>query len=155
MRGVKWYRKLAELFLDVSAYNSFIAWSNLNPFTKMTHLTFRKKLITEIITYHSSGSRPPQAVPKTTVDIPVRLTEKHYIELYPRTCKKASPQVKCVVCQAHKIRSDSRYWFPDGGVGLCIKNCFKVYHTVLDYKREDDSRVDHALGTCISEESSE
>ena len=26
MRGVKWYRKLAELFLDVTLYNSFIAW---------------------------------------------------------------------------------------------------------------------------------
>ena len=73
MRGVKWYRKLAELFLDVTLYNSFIAWSNLNPFTKMTHLTFRKKLITEIITFHSSGSKLPPTGPKTTVDNLLRL----------------------------------------------------------------------------------
>ena len=117
MRGVKWYRKLAELFLDVSVCNSFIAWSNRNPFTKMTHLTFRKKLIPEIIIFHSSGSRPPQTGPKTTVDSPLRLSEKHY--------------------------------------RLCIKNCFKVYYTVLDHKREDDPRVDHALGTCVSEDESE
>ena len=25
-RGVKWYRKIAELFLDISVYNSFILW---------------------------------------------------------------------------------------------------------------------------------
>ena len=73
MRGLKWYRKLAELFLDVTLYNSFIAWSNLNPFTKMTHLTFRKKLITEIITFHSSGSKLPPTGPKTTVDNLLRL----------------------------------------------------------------------------------
>ena len=116
-------------------YNSFISWSNLNPFTKMTHLTLRKKLITEIITCHSSCSKPPQTDPKPTVDNPLRLTEKHYIELYTRTGNKASPQIKCVVCHAYKIRSDSRYWCPDCGVGLCIKNCFKIYHTVLDYRR--------------------
>ena len=135
MWGVKWYRKLAELLLDVNVYNSFISWSNLNPFTKMTHLTLRKKLITEIITFHSSCSKPPQTDPKPTVDNPLRLTEKHYIELYTRTGNKASPQIKCVVCHAYKIRSDSRYWCPDCGVGLCIKNCFKIYHTVLDYRR--------------------
>lgn len=102
MRGIKWYRKLAELFLDVIV-KSFIAWSKLNPFTKMTHLTFRKKLITEIIAFYSSGSKPPQTGPKTTVDNPLKLTQKHYIELYPRTAKKASPQIKCVVCHTHKI----------------------------------------------------
>ena len=73
MRGLKWYRKLAELFLDVTLYNSFIAWSKLNPFTKMTHLTFRKKLITEIITFHSSGSKLPPTGPKTTLDNLLRL----------------------------------------------------------------------------------
>ena len=103
MRGVKWYRKLVELFLDVSVYNSFIAWSNLNPFTKMTHLTFRKKLITEIITLHSSGSKPPQTGPKTTVGNPLRLTEKHYIELYPGTGKKASRKLSALF--AKPIRS--------------------------------------------------
>ena len=147
MQGVKWYRKLAELFLDVSLYNFFIAWSNLNPFTKMTHLTFRRKLITEIITFHSFGSKLPKVAPKTTVDNALRLTEKHYIELYPRNGKKASPQIKCVICRTHKIRYDSRYWCPDCGVGLCMKNCFKVYHTVPGYKREDDPCVDHALST--------
>ena len=103
MRGVKLYRKLAELFLDVSVYNCFIAWSNLNPFTKMTHLTFRKKLITEVITLHSSGSKPPQTGPKTTVGNPLRLTEKHYIELYPGTGKKASHKLSALF--AKPIRS--------------------------------------------------
>ena len=122
-----------------------MARSNLNPSTKMNRLTFRKKRITEIITFHSSCCKPPQRCPKITVDNPLRLTEKHHLELCPRFDKKASPQIKCVACHAHNIRSDSRYWWPDCGLGLCIKNCFKVYHTVLDYKRENEPRVDHAL----------
>ena len=36
-----------------------------------------------------------------------------------------------------------------------MKNCFKVYHTVPGYKREDDPCVDHALSTWGSEDESE
>ena len=30
-QGVKWYRKLAERFIELSVYNSFIIFRNLNP----------------------------------------------------------------------------------------------------------------------------
>ena len=30
-RGVKWYRKLAELFLEICVYNSFCIWWKLSP----------------------------------------------------------------------------------------------------------------------------
>lgn len=39
-RGVKWYRKLAELFIDISVYNSFILWKKMNPQSKIDHLKY-------------------------------------------------------------------------------------------------------------------
>ena len=36
-KSLKWYRKIAELFLDVSIYNSFVVWRELND-SKDTHL---------------------------------------------------------------------------------------------------------------------
>ena len=51
-KSLKWYRKIAELFLDVPIYNSFVVWRELNNYND-THLNFRLKLITEIISWHS------------------------------------------------------------------------------------------------------
>ena len=48
-RGVKWYRKIAELHLDISVYNSFILWKKINPDKQnVDHLSYRKLLIEEI-----------------------------------------------------------------------------------------------------------
>ena len=48
LNGLKWYRKVAELFIDISVYNSLVIWQNLNGAVG-THLQFRKKLVDEII----------------------------------------------------------------------------------------------------------
>ena len=58
LKGLKWYRKVAELFIDVSIYNAFVIWQNLNGVG--THLDFRKKLVDEIISFHSFGTQAPQ-----------------------------------------------------------------------------------------------
>ena len=67
--------------------------------------------------------------------------------LYLSTGKKRYPQIKYVVCQANPKRADSRYWCVKCGVGLCLQNCFKIYHTVYNYKREDDPRLADTLNT--------
>ena len=44
-QGVKWYRKRAEFFIELSVYNSFIIFRKLNPENNtMTHLFFRQAL---------------------------------------------------------------------------------------------------------------
>ena len=82
-RGVKWYHKLAELFVDTSLYNAFIVWKKLNPEKVNTeHLQFRKLLIDELITWHSFGTRSHQRGLKTsTGGNPMRLAGKHYLTL--------------------------------------------------------------------------
>ena len=54
-QGVKWYRKLAELYIDIIVYNSFIIYKKLNGGSKIDHFNFRKMLIEELIMFHASG----------------------------------------------------------------------------------------------------
>ena len=58
-RGVKWYRKIAELYLDISVYNSFILWKKkMNPDKQnVAHFSYRKLLIEEIIMFHTFGGQ--------------------------------------------------------------------------------------------------
>ena len=55
-KGLKWYRKVAELFIDINIYNSFVLWKKINN-VDGTHLGFRQKLINEIISFHSFGQQ--------------------------------------------------------------------------------------------------
>ena len=43
----RWYRKIAELFIELSIYNAFILWKKLNNSTK-TQLIFREEFIQEM-----------------------------------------------------------------------------------------------------------
>ena len=50
LKGAKrWYRKIAELFIELSIYNAFILWKKLNNSTK-TQLIFREEFIQEMFT---------------------------------------------------------------------------------------------------------
>ena len=42
--GLKWYRKIGELFIDISMYNAFILWKQLNPTRKESNYAFRFKI---------------------------------------------------------------------------------------------------------------
>ena len=54
-QGVKWYRTLAELYIDIAVYNSFIIYKKLNGGSKIDHFNFRKMFIEELIMFHVSG----------------------------------------------------------------------------------------------------
>lgn len=142
-RGIKWYRKLAELFVDICVYNAFISWKKLNPTQgKMDHLNFRKNLISDIITHHCQGQKDSQTGRKNAGQNPLRLIERHFISIYPSTRKKSSPQISCVRCRARGIRKDTRYMCIDCGVGLCLEKCFRAYHTLQDYTVNSDDNQD-------------
>ncbi|GFV79211.1 piggyBac transposable element-derived protein 4 [Trichonephila clavipes] len=69
---------------------------------------------------------------------PMRLTERHFLEVIAPSEKKLRPARKCYVCSLKKndngkrIRKETRYFCPDYDVGLCLTPCFKLYHTKLD-----------------------
>ena len=80
-QGVKWYRKLAELYIDIAIYNSFIIYKKLNGGSKIDHFPFRKMLIEELIMFHVSGSSSYSTGlnPDLSPDNFVRLVERHFI----------------------------------------------------------------------------
>jgi len=141
-RGVKWYPKLAELFLDIAVYNAYIVWKKMNPETKrkksLSHLEFRKQLINDMITAHSFGMRTNGSTgPKNTHPL---ATERHFPSRYIGFGKKKNAQISCVVCKARLKRKDTRYMCSICNVGLCIIPCFELYHTKHNYKEyETDS----------------
>ena len=58
-KGRKWYRKLAELFMEISVYNSFILWKKINN-PNIDQLQFRQDIINSIIIFHVTKHRTHQ-----------------------------------------------------------------------------------------------
>ena len=149
-RGLKWYRKLAELFFEVSVYNSYILWSQLNPDRKnIDNLKFRKLLIKEIISCHCHGQQAPQNGPTASSENPLRLTERHFVKrlLVPVGSDPIKYAKRCVRCYKNGVRKSTRYCCRDCNVALCIEYCFDAYHT-------KKSLID-AVDTVSSSDSSE
>ena len=80
-RGIKWYRKIAELFVDICVYNSYILWKKLDPDqSRSDHLRFRKQL-----TFHSYGATKQNKTGKKNSDEnPLHLTDRHFLRTYPK-----------------------------------------------------------------------
>ena len=113
-RGVNWYRKLAELYIDIAVYNSFIIYKKLNGGSKIDHFNFLKMLIEELIMFHASGgssySTGPNPDPRQGNF--VRLVERHFISQIPSTASKPRAQRKCVRCTKLGIPRDTRILVP-------------------------------------------
>ena len=110
-RSVKWYQKLAELYIDIPVYNSFILYKRLNRGSKFDHFPFRKMLIEELIMFHAavgfSYSAGPN--PEPSQGNFARLVESHFISQIPLKANKARAQRKCVLCTKLGIRRDTHY----------------------------------------------
>ena len=69
----------------------------------------------------------------STGDSPLCLTARHFPALTPQTSQSNQAQRKCIVCASYIIRSDTPYICPDCDVPLYIVDCFKEYHTKMNY----------------------
>ena len=129
LKGLKWYRKVAELFIDVSIYNAFVIWQNLNGVS--THLDFRKKLVDEIISFHSFGTQAPQTGPLYQHLNPLRLSGRHFIRRITPNGGKRSTRRDCVRCKALNppLGVLTMYHCQSCSVPLCVDDCFELYHT--------------------------
>ena len=139
-KSLKWYRKIAELFLGVSIYNSFVVWRELND-SIYTHLNFRLKVITEIISWHSYTRERIIGMGLETHKQPPRLVERHFIRQTSQEPKKQ--QRRCVRCQATGInKRETTYQCEECEVALCFTPCFEIYHTKKDIKSNlfDDNK---------------
>lgn len=64
--------------------------------------------------------------------LPSRLVERHFPEQMKTDTGKTKSR-KCRVCYKKGVRKESTYWCPDCKAALCINNCFKIYHTEIEF----------------------
>ena len=103
-RGVKWYHKLAELYIDVAVYNSFIIYKKLMVGSKIDHFNFQKMLIEELIMFHASGGLPYSTGPNPDP------SQGNFVKLHfsdSLNSKQTKVQRKCVRCTKVGIRRDT------------------------------------------------
>ena len=103
---------------------------------KMTHRQFFTSICTDLINQHNPQRKHPGRPAADPLPV-IRLSDRHFLDLIPDR-----KRMVCAVChQYHASQNDQMYkgsrvrtWCADCGVGLCIGNCFRRYHTLVNYK---------------------
>ena len=121
--GNKWYKKTAELFIELPVYNAFIVWKKLNNSTN-TQLIFRHELIQEIITIHLNGQSLLNAnrglARLSQNNDPLRLKGSHFIR------KKAQgKRGQSVRCNKMGVRHEIMFECLTCNVSLCMSHAFR------------------------------
>lgn len=131
-KTMKWYRKLAIHFIQVSMLNAFVLYKRAKGGDK-SYLQFQHDVVKSMISHER-----PCEVQDEVDDDGVRLLERHFIIHIPPTEKKHNPMKRCRVCHVNGIRRESRFHCNKCPTkpGLCIDRCFERYHTQDNYKDE-------------------
>lgn len=147
-RSFKWWRKVAFYLIDLSIVNAYCLYRKFSPDTPiLSHSDFRKAVVSSLVGEAmidppgaSTGKRRHLSAEQDAA----RLTERHWSEFIPPVegTKRKHGCRDCVVCNVPKSarnrfkRIQTTHWCPDCEVALCYENCFKIYHTMVDFKRE-------------------
>ena len=129
----KWYIKLFRRLLNITVLNCMVILCANSRQTTIDHCKFRVELVQALLTEHGSGSvRKFQGHHSTDKNVP-QLLERHFPERKPPTEKKAMPTKRCVVCYKNNRRKETVFWCPECEVALCVEECFKAFHTKLNF----------------------
>lgn len=148
-KGLKWFRKLFEVFLDICVLNSYILFNKQKPASgKVKHFDFMIALITDMVSRHLHvGVHLQHLVPKQNENI-LRLSERHFPSKLPPTAARERPTRQCHVCGYRKnpsgkrLRRETRYFCAECNVPLCVVPCFRQHHTVRDLQTIADDSSD-------------
>ena len=96
-------------------------------------LSYRIQLVEGLFTKYAHAvetwSVPGQQASDNTIP---RLTERNFLrKVAPKTEKSNSK--RCVVCSKYGKKKTSVYCCQVCDVGLCLEDCFELYHTKLNY----------------------
>lgn len=129
-RSIKFWKKIFFSFLMMAAVNAYICYkSSFVIRKKMDHLQFQKKIVKGLLGNFREGRSKRGRVGVLRC---ARLTAKHFIDWVP-----GRKRMRCAVCAkrgGNFAGTRIRTWCPDCSVGLCVGNCFKKFHTVIDYE---------------------
>ncbi|KAL0858681.1 hypothetical protein ABMA27_011173 [Loxostege sticticalis] len=136
-RCAKWYMKLFKRLLNVSILNSRILLQSSTG-KPHDHLAFRLQLADSILQNHLSncpqGRRFTVANSRSSHRQHYRTLHQHWPALLEQTessmAHNKSFRKRCVVCLREGRRTSKTIFCCEAcKVPLCMKNCFKVYHT--------------------------
>ena len=142
-RSHKWWRKLFIHLLNMALLNAYILHSKYGN-KKITHEEFSLSVIerwTEEGVAICIWTLPPLISNRNEGD--ERLTERHFPCRIPSAvgAKRSRPSRPCFVCSkiplVEGIRVSKKwtsFWCDECKKPLCVEFCFKVYHTVKDYR---------------------
>ena len=129
-KTLKWWRKLFFWGLEASIINAYILYkASPNTNKNISHKQFREKLLLDLVgdfRIRANRGRP------SSNDKEQRLDGKlHIITLHKHT--------DCAVCSNRKVpggRKETSYICEtcDRKPGLHVGECFKRYHTIVNYK---------------------
>ncbi|XP_071972612.1 piggyBac transposable element-derived protein 4-like [Engystomops pustulosus] len=124
-----WYKKLAINLVQMALYNSFVIYKKTGH--QGSYLDYQEKVIKNLI----FGDLGSEARATTSSDASRIVAGQHFPSQVPPTAKKARPQKRCRVCYKNGIRKDTGYQCMTchDQPGLCIHECFRKYHTSLEY----------------------
>ena len=143
-RTIKWWRKLWVHMLNMIIMNAFLLNRKFGEDKKLSHFEFRTILARELLV--EANGRELSPLPTNRLGIPVdRLHGRHFPEKIRKMAnnRRVIPKV-CVVCR--KTPKDelqglgmARQKFTSFQCNICKKamcvaDCFRIYHSVKDYK---------------------
>lgn len=132
-KTLKWWRKLFFWGLEVSIINAYVLYKACpNTTQKLSHKQFREKLVLDLV--ENIRVTVKRGEPSSS-DKEQRLDGKlHIITLNPQKKHK-----DCAVCSNRKVpggRKETSYICEtcDRKPGLHVGQCFKRYHTMVNYR---------------------
>ncbi|KAM4042928.1 piggyBac transposable element-derived protein 4-like [Anomaloglossus baeobatrachus] len=122
-----WYKKLALHIVQMALYNAYVLSRRAGH--RGTFPEFQEAVIRHLLL-----GVPEEQAPTTSsfaMESTRTVLGQHFPGKVPQTGKVGSSQKRCRVCSKNGIRKDTSYQCDSCPVkpGLCMKNCFRIYHT--------------------------
>lgn len=125
----KFYKKIFLRLLDMCGLNAYILYKKDRG--QLDRLHFLIECVEKIVENNIVSTHPKPSTSNSTPK-PARLVGRHFPEQMKSDTGKTKSR-KCRVCYKKGARKESTYWCPDCAVALCINNCFKIYHTEIEF----------------------
>ena len=130
---IKWYLKIFKRLLNTTVLNSFVVYRQVTG-RNIQQLSYRIQLVEGLFMKYVRAAETQNVPGRQASDNTVpRLTEGHFLRKVAPKAEKSKPQRRCVVCSKHRKKKIAVYCCQICDVGLCLEDCFELYHTKLKY----------------------
>jgi hypothetical protein len=142
-KTTKWYKKLFFHLFNLCIINAYLLYTKFTDEDKLDSHQFKVELAKAFINEAPNAPTPNICQGrKHTGDRPLHLRERHFPDNIPAKpgAKRLRPSRDCFACNTKKSirdgfkRKQTSFWCPDCEKPLCILKCFRVYHSVDNYK---------------------